>query len=131
MAQRAHTAQIVLKLIINRTNSSLRFQVSRYVPFLTLKDLKCPVFFIAKIWSPYTNPTTMHPVVLAVGGARSNERRTITIFVFLKQTFHVGRPTRLSVRHLSKFHTKWSRQRGLVLSIEADVGKQTLATLIQ
>jgi hypothetical protein len=38
-AQRAHTAQMILKLIINRTNNFLRFQVSRYVPFFTLKNL--------------------------------------------------------------------------------------------
>jgi hypothetical protein len=51
MAQRAHTAQMILKLIINRINTFLRFQVSR---FFTLKNLKCPVFYIPKIWSPYS-----------------------------------------------------------------------------
>jgi hypothetical protein len=30
VAQRAHTAQMILKLIINKTNTFLRFQVSRF-----------------------------------------------------------------------------------------------------
>jgi hypothetical protein len=52
MAQRTHTAQMILKLIINRTNTFLRFQVSRYVPFFTLKNLKCPVFLFQKSGHP-------------------------------------------------------------------------------
>jgi hypothetical protein len=56
MAQRAHTAPVVLKLIINRTNTFLRFQVSHYVPFFTLKNLKCPVFPFQKSCHPSLRP---------------------------------------------------------------------------
>jgi hypothetical protein len=52
MAQRAHTAQMVLKLIVNRTNTFLRFQVPRYVPFFTLKNLKCSVSLFQKSGHP-------------------------------------------------------------------------------
>jgi hypothetical protein len=49
MAEMAHIAQMILKLIINRTNTFLRFQVSRYVPFFfTHKILKSPVFSFQK-----------------------------------------------------------------------------------
>jgi hypothetical protein len=39
MAQRARTAQMILKLIINRTNAFLRFQVPRYILFFYSKNL--------------------------------------------------------------------------------------------
>jgi hypothetical protein len=51
MAQRAHTAQMVLKLIINRTNTFIRFQVSCYVPFFYIEEPEMSCFFIPKIWS--------------------------------------------------------------------------------
>jgi hypothetical protein len=58
MAQRAHTAQMILKLIINRTNTFLRFKVPRYVPFFfTLKNLECPVFSFQK---------SGHPIIISV-----------------------------------------------------------------
>jgi hypothetical protein len=38
MAQRAHAAQMVLKLIRKRTNTFLRFQVSRYVLFFYTEE---------------------------------------------------------------------------------------------
>jgi hypothetical protein len=37
-------AQMILKLIINRTNTFLRFQVSRYVPFLHWRTWNVPLF---------------------------------------------------------------------------------------
>jgi hypothetical protein len=53
MAQRARTAQMVIKLIINRTNTFLRFQVSRYVPpFFYTEEPEMSRFFVPKIWSP-------------------------------------------------------------------------------
>jgi hypothetical protein len=51
MAQRAHTAQMVLKLVVNRTNTFHRFQVSRYVPFFYTEEPEMSRFFIPKIWS--------------------------------------------------------------------------------
>jgi hypothetical protein len=59
VAQRAHTAQMILKLIINRTNAFLRFQVSRYVPFFYTKEPDMSRFFIPKIWSPC--PISLEP----------------------------------------------------------------------
>jgi hypothetical protein len=48
MAQRAHTAQTVLKLIINGTNTFLRFQVSRYLPFSHWRTWNVPFFSFQK-----------------------------------------------------------------------------------
>jgi hypothetical protein len=44
MAQRAHTAQMVL----NRTNTFLRFQMSRYVPFFYTEEPEMSRFFHSK-----------------------------------------------------------------------------------
>jgi hypothetical protein len=58
MAQRAQTAQMVLKLIINRTNTCLRFQVSRYVPFFYTEETEMSRFFHSKylVTIVYTAP---------------------------------------------------------------------------
>jgi hypothetical protein len=48
MAQKAHTAQMILKLIINRTNTFLRFQVSRYVPFFYTEEPEMSRLFHSK-----------------------------------------------------------------------------------
>jgi hypothetical protein len=53
MSQIAHSAQMVLKLIISRINTFLRFQLSRYVPFFYAEEPEMSRFFIQKIWSPY------------------------------------------------------------------------------
>jgi hypothetical protein len=45
MAQRAHTAQMVLKLIINRTNTFLRFQKSRYATSFFTEELEMSRFY--------------------------------------------------------------------------------------
>jgi hypothetical protein len=48
MAQRAHTAQMILKLIITRTNTFLRFQVSRYVRCFDTEEPEMSPFFYSK-----------------------------------------------------------------------------------
>jgi hypothetical protein len=52
MAQRAHTTQMVLKLIINRTNTFLRFQVSLYVPFSYTEEPEMSRFSFQKSGHP-------------------------------------------------------------------------------
>jgi hypothetical protein len=48
MAQSTHTAQMVLKLIINRTNTILRFQVSCFVPFFNTEEPEMSYFLFQK-----------------------------------------------------------------------------------